>query len=416
MIISDGDTQDELELVAHAEKILDRWLQDALHLCPFDLSRMDCHCHLGLDSDGSEIDVDDLYAQLDQAGVKHATVIALHHSEGYAVENARMREIAQRSNGRLHALHRCDPRVGDVAQDAHSGILAGAKGLKWHPRAEAFSMQDSVARKTAQVAHEAGVPILIHAGRGMDRLGEGVVDLAREYSDATFILAHAAISDLAWIVEATQDVENIVFDTSWWRPTDLAVLLASCDPKRVLFGSDPPYGTVPLGLMITARIARACGWDDHAVAALMGGNARRIFRLESADDSQAHAHDAHMPAELAAFRRASELLGAALYVIFSGADAREVLELAVAALDRPKNNEHADSACFLQHAIRVGFTLYQTGIDAENAKSANKQLGFSSRQRLGVQLLMGALVHASTPLLPMCGVDGVQLPDLAPFV
>ncbi|MCZ4496682.1 MAG: amidohydrolase 2, partial [Thermoleophilia bacterium] len=236
------------ELQELALRQIRTWTDAARELIPTGCDTVDAHCHLGVDSDGSSITVEELIEQLDRTGMAHGVVMALHHHEGYEEENPALRAAAAASNGRLVALHRCDPQLDDPAADARAGLEAGAVGLKWHPRAEAFCMHDEVARATAAVAHELSAPILIHAGRGMARLGEQVVELAREFPQATFVLAHAAVSDLSWIVDATRDVPNIVFDTSWWRPTDIAALLTDVEPSRVLYASDPPYGTAELGL------------------------------------------------------------------------------------------------------------------------------------------------------------------------
>ena len=41
--------------------------------------------------------------------------------------------------------------------------------------------------------------MLIHAGRGIPALGRHSLELASEFADARLILAHAAVSDLAWL-------------------------------------------------------------------------------------------------------------------------------------------------------------------------------------------------------------------------
>lgn len=404
----DVDAMSTDELIDLAGRQIRTWTDAAVELLPSDERRVDAHCHLGQDSDGSRVTVEQLLRQLDQSKVRYALVTPLHQAGGYADENARVRELAAGTDGRLRALHRCDPQAQDPAADARGGLDAGAVGLKWHPRAERFRVDDDLARDTAAVAHEAAVPILIHAGRGMERLGEGVVELAREFTRATFVLAHAAISDLGWIIDATHDIDNLVFDTSWWRPTDLAVLLTSCEPDRVMFGSDPPYGSVPLGMQLTARIARACGWSDANVERLMGGTARRLFGIGQDVDGPTE-HAPHMPIEEPAFRRAGELLSAALQVEFADGESGEVFDLACAALHVVDAHPRARDARLLHGAIEAGRALLvrdgSTGI-----------VMTSPARRLGVQLLVCVLAHLATPALSIHGIDRVGWDDPAPFV
>jgi predicted TIM-barrel fold metal-dependent hydrolase len=406
------------ELVDLARRQCEAWTRAAVALLPEDAARVDAHTHGGVDVDGSRLDEAQLLAQLDAAGIHHAACTPLQQASGYVAENERIRELATASRGRLLALHRCDPRALDPAADARAGLDAGAVGLKWHPRAEQFSMLDDVARDTAAVAGEAGVPILIHAGRGMERLGEGVVELARTHARATFILAHAAVSDLAWIVDATRDMPNLVFDTSWWRPTDIAVLLTSIEPDRVLHGSDPPYGTVGLGLQVTARIARACGWDDDSMALLFGGNARRVFGIDDAPAPTAVAAcEAHyMPVEEPAFRRSAELLAAAVQTDFAEGASGEPFDLAEAALHVHSSHDRAHDAALLLGALRVGRALLERDRKAGDHEEAAGFRVWSPTRRRGVELLIATLAHLSTPALQITGIDRVGWDDPAPFV
>lgn len=397
---------DELHELARCQ--LATWTRAARELLPEDPARVDAHCHLGLDIDGASITQPQLVEQLDEAGMHHALVTPLAQADGYTAENERLRTVASESGGRLHALHRCDPRAADPGADARLGLEDGAVGLKWHPRAERFTMHDDVARQTAAVADEHGVPILIHAGRGMERLGEGVVELARSYPRATFVLAHGAISDLAWILDATADVPNVVFDTSWWRPTDLLALLVRCPPARVIHGSDPPYGTAQMGVQITARIARACGWGDDAIRALMGGTARKLFAIGDAEQAfDLSAHAPSLPVEQLDFRRAGELLAAGLQVQFAQGDADEVFDQAHVALDVPATHERAGDAATLQGAIVTGRALI--------ARGAPDQM-WAPTSRTGTELLISTLVHLATPSLPIHRIDRVGCPEPAPFV
>ena len=66
-------------------------------------------------------------------------------------------------------------------------------------------MDEPVVAELVALAHERRVPVLIHAGRGIPALGELTVRLAERHPDARLILAHAAISDLAWLWRVLPD-------------------------------------------------------------------------------------------------------------------------------------------------------------------------------------------------------------------
>jgi Tat protein secretion system quality control protein TatD with DNase activity len=127
------------------------------------------------------------------------------------------------------------------------------------------------------LANEHELPVLIHAGRGISPLGPDLLRLTRAYPRATAILAHAAISDLAWITDLLDTSANILFDTAWWNPIDLLALFALVPAERILFGSDTPYGHPALNTVIALRCARAVGLDDGAIRSIMGEQLTRLL-------------------------------------------------------------------------------------------------------------------------------------------
>ena len=144
----------------------------------------------------------------------------MHEPTGYPPANDRVMAAAADSDGRLVAYCRVDPH-DDAVAEARRCLDAGARGIKLHPRAEQFTLSAAGrARELVALAHERRVPVLIHAGRGIPALGRDTVRLSGEFPDARLILAHAAISDLAWL----------------WR-----VLPGPPEPAR----STPPGGTRP---------------------------------------------------------------------------------------------------------------------------------------------------------------------------
>ena len=86
------------------------------------------------------------------------------------------------------------------------------------------------------------MPILIHAGRGIPALGRDTLELAQRYPGAKFILAHAAVSDLAWLWRLMPENPNLFIDTSWWNPADFVALFSLVPPGQLLWASDNPYG------------------------------------------------------------------------------------------------------------------------------------------------------------------------------
>src|SRR5437763_1419296 len=123
--------------------------------------------------------------------------------------------------------------------------------------------------------------VLIHAGRGIPALGLHAVELARDFSNARLILAHAGICDLSWIWRVAADHPNLLFDTAWWMPADLFTLFSLVPPGQILFASDAPYGQTAMSASFMLRCALQVGLSAPQVASIASEQALRIAAGEA---------------------------------------------------------------------------------------------------------------------------------------
>ena len=258
-----------------ADHLLEPWLASLrAELGGFDL--FDAHTHIGAnDPDGFKQTPGELIARLDAAGAR-GVVFPMHEPAGYADANDAVLQAVAENAGKLTAFCRVDPH-DDAVAEARRALDAGASGVKLHPRAERFALSQPAIRELVALAHERRVPILIHAGRGIPALGRDTLQLAEDFPDARLILAHAAISDLAWMWRVLPEHPNVFIDTSWWNATDLLALFSLVPPGQVLFASDSPYGSVVQGAICTLRCARHAGLDAEQVRAVAGGQLQRLL-------------------------------------------------------------------------------------------------------------------------------------------
>lgn len=240
------------------------------------LKPFDAHTHIGVnDPDGFKCTPEELLAALEPSGSR-AVVFAMHEPDGYSPANDEVIDVARGSDGRLVAFCRLDPR-DDAPAEARRCLAAGARGIKLHPRAERFEMLEPGVREIVAVAGEAGVPILIHAGRGIPALGEQVIALADEYPRARFILAHAGVSDLAWIWRHAAEHPNVLFDTAWYSSADLRALFALVAPGQVLYATDIPFGAPAQSMILAFRAALQAGLTAEQIAVVAGGQLERLI-------------------------------------------------------------------------------------------------------------------------------------------
>ena len=200
----------------------------------------------------------------------------MHEPDGYPAANDRVLQAAAESGGRLVAFCRVDPRA-DPLTEARRCLDAGAKGIKLHPRAERFTLSEPAVREIVALAHERRVPVLIHAGRGIPALGQDTVRLSGEFTDARLILAHAAISDLAWIWRVLPEHPNLFVDTAWWDPADMLAMFTLMPPGNLLWASDSPYGRPLVSAVLHLRLALQAGLDAAAVRTIAGAQLERLL-------------------------------------------------------------------------------------------------------------------------------------------
>lgn len=307
----------------------------ALAFVPSGTAFFDAHTHMGHDDpDGMEADPEDIVAGLDHAGHARALIFAMHEPTGYRAANERVLAAVRSSGGRLEGLARIDPNDREALGEARRCLEDGARGFKLHPRSDAFALPHPMVERVVALAAEARAPVLFHAGRGIPRLGEAVTDLARRYPEASFILAHAGISELGWIAPAAAELPNLMFDTAWWQVADLLALFASVPPGRILYASDMPYGNGLFHGLAFLRCGAAVGLGADALAVMAGVQLERVLAGEDPVDlGPAPGAAALGPRDLA-FERVVGHLSIACHEAFRTLDPTEPLSLALLACHR----------------------------------------------------------------------------------
>lgn len=262
----------------HADELLLPWLDALLAEVPH-LDVVDVHTHFGEnDPDGYRSTPAELREGLALARAR-GIVFAMHEPGGYAAANDRILSEAAASDGALMPFCRVDP-AADGTAEAERALAIGARGIKLHPRSEGFTLDHPGVEPLFALAGERGVPLLIHAGRGIPALGRHVLGLLDRHAGVRVVLAHAGVSDLAWIWREAPQYPSLFFDTSWAVPVDLLTLFALLPPGQILHASDAPYGAPVQNLVLTLRAAAQVGLTGEQIQAVCGGQARRLLAGE----------------------------------------------------------------------------------------------------------------------------------------
>src|SRR5205085_86928 len=207
---------------------------------------------------------DELDAIMNRYGVSRCNVFCLDEPDrepGFRAPNDRTLAFAERSNGRLIPFVRLDLTEAPI-EEAERCLDRGARGIKLHPRAQKFLLDDERLTPVFAIAAERRVPILIHGGRGLPPIADHLARLHERYPEATLIIAHAGIADLSGLAGNFAGKPGVFFDTSVWSAIDLLSFFRLVPPEQIVYASDYPYGVQPQSLLNTLRSARSAGLTE----------------------------------------------------------------------------------------------------------------------------------------------------------
>jgi predicted TIM-barrel fold metal-dependent hydrolase len=265
-------------VLERARSLVERYEEEARSLLPDGTILFDSHVHVGRDIDGMVAPYEDLIAFLERWDVKRAFAFCMDEPDrepAFRAANDRTLAAAERSDGLLIPFVRLD--LGEQPnEEATRALDLGARGIKLHPRAQGFLLDDQRLEPVFALAAERRVPILIHGGRGLPPIAEHLRRLHDAYPEASLIIAHAGIADLAALSECFAGRPRVYFDTSVWSVIDLLDMFGRVSPGQVLYASDYPYGQQPGALLLAVRTALLAGLSEDEVRDMLGRSAARI--------------------------------------------------------------------------------------------------------------------------------------------
>jgi uncharacterized protein len=368
-----------VEARARALELVEQWHRELRQLLPADADIFDAHLHLGHDIDGMVGDYDQLLELMDSYGVSRAFMFCLDEPDrhpSFTAANDRTLAFAERSKGRLIPFVRLDLNESPI-EEARRCLDAGARGIKLHPRAQKFTSTDERLGPVFELAAERRVPILIHAGRGLPPIADGLRSLMERNPGAKLILAHAGIADMQALAACMRGRKGVFFDTSTWSPIDLLDFYRQIPPEQVLYASDYPYGQQPSSLLLSVKTAIHAGYEERHLRAMLAGNANAL-----ADGEELPEPTEPMGTETIAlplqFARIAQYLSMATPLLWSRqADQVGVLGLAINTC--AERNGHGDEADKIRELLEAARDLWATVPDIEEEVEARQTMRLTHR-------------------------------------
>src|SRR5206468_8685132 len=230
------------DALERSQRLMEFWDDELRRELP-DSPIFDAHVHLGHDIDGMVGLYEDLERIQAAYGIERAFMFCLNEPDrepGFRAGNDRTLEFAARSDGRLIPFVRL-ALTSEPIEEAKRCIARGARGIKLHPRAQRFMLNDDRLAPVFELAAAERLPILIHGGRGLPPIADDLARLVDTYPEAQLIIAHAGIADLGALMRHFAGKAGVYFDTSAWSPIDLLDFFRQVSPEQVLYASDFPY-------------------------------------------------------------------------------------------------------------------------------------------------------------------------------
>jgi predicted TIM-barrel fold metal-dependent hydrolase len=266
------------EPLSRAHQLISTYDEELRRQLPKDAGIFDAHVHLGQDIDGWSGQYEELERIMEKYGISRAFMFCMDEPDrepAFRAPNDRTLAHAERSGGRLIPFVRLDMNESPI-EEAVRCLDRGARGIKLHPRAQRFTLNDERLAPVFELAAERRVPILIHGGRGLPPIASHLSRLMDTYAEAQLIIAHAGIADMAALAGCFAGRRGVFFDTSVWSPVDLLDFFNQVPPEQILYASDYPYGRQPQSLLIALRTAVKAGLSEPELRDMLAGNANRI--------------------------------------------------------------------------------------------------------------------------------------------
>ncbi len=201
-----------------------------------------------------------------------------------------MLPIAAAAPDRVKVIGNVNPHLHyPVDEEVRRQLALGAVALKIHPVHAGAAANDRMLYPAYEACQAAGVPVVVHCGTSTfpgstNAYGDPVAldDVLRDFRSLTLVLAHGGRGwwyDAAAFLALSHD--RVWIELSGLPPSRLRDYYARQNwrrlTQRMIFGTDWPG--IP-GIAANARAVAALMPDEDTTAAVLAGNAVRVYNLK----------------------------------------------------------------------------------------------------------------------------------------
>jgi uncharacterized protein len=195
----------------------------------------------------------------------------------FAESNHAVHEVARRYPDRVVGFCRVNPNYGPRALEEMKRCREeyGFRGLKLHPDWEFFYINGRPARAIYERAAEYGWPVVLHTGYYPLSHPTAILPVAKAFPTVDFVLFHLGYRHTADAIIVARECPNVYLETSGNATAqNIAQVLSSLGPSRLIYGSDIPY-TTPEDVQQKIRLQPLVAEEDEEL--IFGGTIRRLL-------------------------------------------------------------------------------------------------------------------------------------------
>jgi hypothetical protein len=211
-------------------------------------------------------------SNMNRLGVDASVVVVPPPGPFYQEANRFVREATEKHPRRLVALYRANPNLKGEAERVKAALMEkGFVGIQLDPTNDGYGINSSIVDPLVTLAGEHGAPVYIHSGDSIFCPPEYVADLAARFEAVNFVTTMSSRAP-----RAAKACNNLYLMThpfptlgfQWGYAEDF-------DLDRLVFASESPIGS----LEVEIRGVELAGLDPTTMEKIMGGNLRRIMKL-----------------------------------------------------------------------------------------------------------------------------------------
>ncbi len=218
---------------------------------------------------------------LDDCGIDKCflfTLAGLYGFNDFRRANDEVGAAAKRFPDRFIPFCTCFPNHSPegAAAEIRRCFDDGFKGVKFHPWLQSFPANSAYLYPSLEVCSKHRIPVLFHTGTPPYSQPFQVMEQARRFPNAPFILGHFGKILFLDAVRAAELCPNVYLETSGAQVADIAFALEHIGVERILFGTDLPIGGASSAKWNLVKIGSALA-NDRQRRDVFGENALRLI-------------------------------------------------------------------------------------------------------------------------------------------